>query len=1187
MSADRDRLDEFLEPVMDGRPVAWPHADSDDLSAGEALSIAALEEVSRIARFNRELQRSVPSRPAGMAADTAELSTPSPALAAHPSPAPGTAPAAAPGRAEPLFRWGHLEALELVGRGSFGEVYRAIDTRLEREVALKLRRAGSTSAAGGDERFLAEARGLARVRHPNVLVVYGADMHDGKIGFWTDFVPGATLAERLSEQGPLGPIEMVRVGLDLCRALAAVHAAGLVHGDVKATNAMVERDGRVVLMDFGAARPFGGEDQAYSVFGTPLTMAPEILAGAAPAPAADLYSLGALLFQLASGHPPYEATSFADLRTQMEQDRRSPLGPLRPDLPDALVAVIEHALTRDPALRYQSAADMESALLVAIEPPAAPRHSLPAEPDLLIGREGDLALLERHLDQGARLVTLLGPAGIGKTRLAVHHGWHALERWPGGVWFCDLSEARQLEGIATAVSGALQVPLGKANPVEQLGRAIAGHGRCLVVLDNFEQVAELAPDTVERWLERAPDARFVVTSRERLRVRGEVVQIVAPLTVEAAIRLFAERARQQHAGANLDDPAAAAAVHELVELVDGIPLAIELAAARIRVMHPVEIIARMRERFRVLGARRPAAGGRGDRHATLELAIDGSWELLSPWEKAAFMQSSVFQGGFNLEAAEHVLDLSPWPEAPWVVDVVQALVDKSLLRTWTAEAGPLGAPEFRTGMYASLQEYAQARLDELGADAVMQAEARHGRWYARHGSEDAMRSLDGREDRECLRRLEAEFENLMAACRRAIRRGDPGTAAATYQAAGVVLGRRGPHAASAALGREVITMSLAPTDHIDTLLALGSDEMRVGDGGQARQRFDLALSTSREIGDRRREGIALYELAMVQRGEGRMDEARTTCQAALHILRDQGDWRGEIHALGELGIQSLLQGRLDEARSLIEGALAIVRQAGGRGLENSMLGNLAIIAAEQGRLDEAQTLYEAALAGQREMRSRANESNTLNNLANLLSDQGRLADARLHYETGLAVSREIGDRRLEGILLSNLGTLDLEEGLHAEARVHFEAGLAIAQETMSRRSEGYAHENLGSLNRDEGRTEEARRHLDAALAIARELGNPRMEGIVLGSLGALLTDQGRFAEARPALSRGEELLAGLGEQTPLGILLCTRAEMEARAGDPPAADATLTRAEALADAAGATPGSLLRRRLARLRSGSR
>lgn len=256
-----------------------------------------------------------------------------------------------------LFTWGHLAALELIGEGQFGKVYRAHDCQLGREVALKLAR--------GDvpRRGLAEARRLARVRHPGVLTVHGAAIHDGRAGIWTDLIDGQTLEERLGKEGPLGAGELRLVGVELCGALAAVHAAGLVHGDVKASNVVRERGGRLVLVDFGAAH-LAGEEASAVLQATPSYLAPEVSSGrSAPTVASDLYAVGCVLYRLASGHSwrGGEAMSLRDAR---------------PELPPALVQAIEKLLAEQPERRPRSAGDAERLLAAGEHRAAKPRLRL-------------------------------------------------------------------------------------------------------------------------------------------------------------------------------------------------------------------------------------------------------------------------------------------------------------------------------------------------------------------------------------------------------------------------------------------------------------------------------------------------------------------------------------------------------------------------------------------------------------------------------------------------------------------------------------------------------------------------------------------------------------------------------------------------------------------------------------------
>jgi len=250
----------------------------------------------------------------------------------------------------PLFRWGSLEVRERVAEGGFGEVYRAFDPRLQRTLALKLRK----EDAGTDRQWIEEARSLARVRHPNVLVVHDAAVHDDRAGIATEWVEGPTLETWSEQHGPVDADELRSLGRDLCRALDAVHTAGLAHGDVKAANVMRDPSGRLVLMDFGSSH-------RGTATGTPLYAAPERLDGAAATPAADLFSACALLYRLAAGRDPFPATTLEELHTA-HRAGAVPLRELRPDLPRDLTAAIMAGLASDPVARPDSAARLEKTL---------------------------------------------------------------------------------------------------------------------------------------------------------------------------------------------------------------------------------------------------------------------------------------------------------------------------------------------------------------------------------------------------------------------------------------------------------------------------------------------------------------------------------------------------------------------------------------------------------------------------------------------------------------------------------------------------------------------------------------------------------------------------------------------------------------------------------------------------------
>lgn len=320
---DESWLTDLATSVSDGREVNWPKAESEARDDGEREMVRALHAISEVASAHRSWQE---------AGDE------------------GSAPAAnAP------ETWGHLEILKKVGEGSFGEVYRARDPQLDRVVALKLLRGATASVE--------EGKLLARVRHPNVATVYGADLREGRVGLWMEFLEGRTLSELLREQGTFGAREAALLVADLCRALAAVHARGILHRDIKAQNVMRETGGRIVLMDFGIGRDLRSEIlPETSLSGTPLYMAPEVLEGEGASVRSDLYSLGVLLYHLVTGSFPVRGQSLDDLRRAHQRGEAALLRDIRPDLPEEFVRIVERALERDPGRRFASAGALEQAL---------------------------------------------------------------------------------------------------------------------------------------------------------------------------------------------------------------------------------------------------------------------------------------------------------------------------------------------------------------------------------------------------------------------------------------------------------------------------------------------------------------------------------------------------------------------------------------------------------------------------------------------------------------------------------------------------------------------------------------------------------------------------------------------------------------------------------------------------------
>ena len=387
----RESLLPLAESLADGTAVDWDEAARQAAPEDRAF-VRQLSVLAKLTEVHRTLS-----------ASSDETVVPFAVRRSQAAPAIGT--------------WAHLTLLERLGGGTYGEVYRAWDRQLEREVALKLLRgaAPSTSlgAAGGDDpetsRITREGRLLARVRHPNVITVHGVDVHEGRVGLWMELLRGQTLEEILTTRGALSAREAALVGIDICRALAALHAAGLLHRDVKADNVIREDGGRIVLMDLGTGREIEpGARRALPDFaGTPLYIAPELFDGTPASEATDVYSLGVLLYHLVTGSFPVWAKTVEELKEKHRHSAAIRLRDARADLPTVFVAVVDRAIAKNPADRYPTAGALEADLLKSID-----------EDTLRVTVPGD-AVAPEPTESPRRVKTVAVIAGIAAAIVAV------------------------------------------------------------------------------------------------------------------------------------------------------------------------------------------------------------------------------------------------------------------------------------------------------------------------------------------------------------------------------------------------------------------------------------------------------------------------------------------------------------------------------------------------------------------------------------------------------------------------------------------------------------------------------------------------------------------------------------------------------------------------------------------------
>jgi predicted ATPase len=669
----------------------------------------------------------------------------------------------------------HYRITAAIGSGGMGEVYRATDTKLGREVALKVLPAEMAASRERLERFRREAQALAALDHPGVVSVYSVEEADGVHFLTMQLVEGQPL-DRLIPEGGMPVERLVEIATALAEALAAAHDKDIVHRDLKPGNVMITTDGRVKVLDFGLAKVTHSRDGADegsevsthmktregTVMGTMPYMSPEQVQGGALDHRSDIFSLGVILHEMATGRRPFQGRSSADLLAAILRDIVPPVTEARADLPTGLARAIRRCLEKDPRQRIQTARDLAIELRPArpednddvsriLRPPPAP--STP-----LIGREDALEAAAGHLRGGARLVTVTGYGGTGKTRFAVelfdrHASGHA-----GGAAFVSLASVTAAAEVLPTIATALAVPEAQGrSALDALGTVI-GSRDVLLVLDNLEQVLDVAEE-VAALVARCPKLRLIATSRAPLKIGAETEFNLPPLALPAAhtsaldtlgrcpsVVVFVQRAAKVKTGFALTE-ANAAPIAEICRRLDGLPLALELAAARVRILEPAALLQRLDHALDLL-----TSGDRDlpRRQRTLRATISWSYSLLDAHEQRLLRRLSCFHEGWTLEAMEQVCYTDD--ERHRALDELDSLVEKGLVRVVGASG--------RYALLETIRAFAAERLDASAeVDATRHAHARYFVAFAERVAFD-LRSPD---QIEAMRRAHGDDANAHAA----------------------------------------------------------------------------------------------------------------------------------------------------------------------------------------------------------------------------------------------------------------------------------------------------------------------------------------------------------------------------------------------------------------------------------------
>src|SRR6266403_1394581 len=834
-------------------------------------------------------------------------------------------------------------------------------------------------------------------------------------------VEGKTPPDLLAS-GLLPMRKAIEIAAQVAEGLTKAHEAGIAHRDLKPENLMVSDDGFVKILDFGLAKLVSPSEADICttsttpglVLGTVGYMSPEQASGDNRLDfRSDQFSFGLVLYEMVTGKRAFQRSTAAETLVAILREPPEPITRQNRDAPAPLCWAIERCLAKEPDKRYVSTRELARELATirdrfsekAVQQVEARPANLPVQRTGFVGREKEVeAVKEMLLRQDVRLVTVTGPGGIGKTRLAVEVANGLVESFPGSTHFVSLSPLSDPGLIASVIVQALGIrEAGGQSPLEILKKNLQESSRApmLLLLDNFEHLVLAAP-TVAELLATGPNLKIMVTSRAALHVYGEHEFPVPPLALPdsrsvpsvqvllqcPAVALFVQRATAAKPDFELSRENASA-VTEICARLDGLPLAIELAAARVKVLSPSSMRTRLASRLQLL------TGGARDlpqRQQTLRAAIDWSYDLLDAAEQKLFRRLSVFVGGCTLEGAEAVCNTKDDLDLD-LLDAMASMVDKSL-----AQQVELANGESRFAMLETIREYALEKLAASGEEALTK---RAHAAYCLVLAEEEATEQSGAEGAEWLERFALEHDNFRASLEWLTETGD-----AEW---GLRLG--------AALfrfweTREYLAGGAAPTKaRARSVFAAGVLAGEQGDYVSADTLIRESLDIARQLRDKQGVAVSLNALAVHARDRGDVAVAHSLLEESLVLWRELGDQKAVARSLSNLANVVKLQSDYPRARSLYAECLSIFRGLGDRTGVAWSLNYQGDVARDQGDSAAARTLYEQCLAIFRELGDRWGIAGTLADLGSLAREQRDYPCAHSLYRESIIIFQELDHKR--------------------------------------------------------------------------------------------------------------------------------------------------------------------------------
>ena len=1043
-----------------------------------------------------------------------------------------------------------------LGRGGKGVVYGASDSLLKREVAIKILHESHLKGLDtkGRSGLLSEAQSAAQLNHPNIVTVYDVNEYRGTPFVVMERVEGRPLSEYHLEN--LG--EILSVCIQVCAALEHAHAHGIVHRDLKPENIMIldvidAKDGfrkqtkkrkKVKMVDFGLARSVAKRLTTEGIVGTVYYLAPEQAMGQDIDHRADLYSFGVVLYELTTGQMPFTGD---DPLFLISQHINTPVVPPREhnqEIPEDLDDLIVSLLRKSPQNRPESAAVVLEILEKISGSVSTPKqrnymgegepceecpHNLPFLLTSFIGREQEINEIKAFFEpakelivERSRLLTVTGPGGTGKTRLALQSAYRILESFADGVWLVDLAPQSDPALVPQTVASVLGVQEEQDRPVLS---TLADHLRAkkaLLIVDSCEHLIEACAQFAEFLLVSCPSLYMLATSREAFRIPGEVTLQLHPLSLPdceldqpieqfekfEAVELFIERVKTAVPGFSLTLQNLPAVVKVCCQL-DGIPLAIELAAVQVKLLRVEQLANRLEDRFNLLGGGSRTAL---PRQQTLKALIEWSYDLLSLSEQVMFQRLSVFVGGWSLEAAEAIcadivagktysddVQAGEGDEFGHTVDVLQLLTQ--LINKSLAVIERRLGEDTRYRYLETIRQYAYDRCLEGGE--LDELHRRHRDWYLDF-VERAEPELQGVNQVAWLEKVETEYDNIRAALRWSLERQIPDEGLRAEEAdAGLrmvgALWRFWDTRGYVSEGRKWLDCALESSNlrseiRVKALIGAGYLAIRQSDNSRGQVLFEESLKLSHEIGYKPGVAETFFRMHYLADMEGWASEKKEALiKESLQVWRELREERGIATALGPLAAIALERFDYQQATDLFEESLGLFSGLGDEREIAGALWNLGEVARRQCNYASAEEHYHESLALYETLKDKHGVATQLRSLGEVARNQGDLNKARKLFKDSIPYFQEIGDKGCKAFALNGLGLVAHNCGDEARAIELGEESEAAFRELEWKVGAAFALDLLGRAYFSQGNFNRAIQLLKDGLILSREISYASLE----------------------------------------------------------------------------------------------